>query len=183
MLLLDINNKYIWGIGWHYHIRLWVTLIGRPTSHILRTLIIYHKAAELGLMVLLDINRNPGIYRVEGHSHIWLWEVKSLVSRSLLSRKAAELGDMLLLNINAKAYTGSPMTPPWTLNELERSVIFWSLICHKRAELGGILVLNINRKPYIGSSMTPSHLTLSDLDTSESRSLAFQGLVPVECIS
>ena len=38
---------------------------------------------------------------------------------------------------------------------------------------GPILILNINRKPYMGSTMAASHLTLSDLERSKSRSLRF----------
>ncbi len=40
-----------------------------------------------------------------------------------------------------------------------------------------MLLLNINRKPYMGSPVTLSHLTLSDLKRSNSRSLAFQSLI------
>ncbi len=36
-----------------------------------------------------------------------------------------------------------------------------------------MLLLNINRKAYMGSPMTLSHLMLSDLETSKSRSLKF----------
>ncbi len=40
-----------------------------------------------------------------------------------------------------------------------------------------MLLLNINRKPYIGSPITLSHLTLSDLERSISRSLRFQRFI------
>ncbi len=40
-----------------------------------------------------------------------------------------------------------------------------------------MLLLNINRKPYMGSPVTLSHLTLSDLERSNSRSLRFQSLI------
>ncbi len=42
-----------------------------------------------------------------------------------------------------------------------------------------MLLLNINRKAYIGSQMTLSHLTLSDLERSNPRSLiyTFQSLI------
>ncbi len=40
-----------------------------------------------------------------------------------------------------------------------------------------MLLLNINRKPYMGSPMTLSHLTLSDLESSMSRSIRFQRLI------
>ncbi len=40
-----------------------------------------------------------------------------------------------------------------------------------------MLLLNINRKPCMGSPMVPSHLTLSDLERSKSRSLRFQSLI------
>ncbi len=75
---------------------------------------------------------------------------------------------------------GSPMTlSHLTLSDLERSnsrsLTFRSLIscisC-KGAELGYMLLLNINRKAY-ESPMSSSHLTLSDLERSNSRSLTF----------
>ncbi len=37
-----------------------------------------------------------------------------------------------------------------------------------------MLLLNIDRKPHIGSPIAPAHLTLSDLERSNSRSLKFQ---------
>ena len=40
-----------------------------------------------------------------------------------------------------------------------------------------MFLLNINRKPCMGSPMAPSHVTLRDLERSESRSLRFQSLV------
>ncbi len=40
-----------------------------------------------------------------------------------------------------------------------------------------MLLLNINRKAYKGIHMILSHLTLSDLERSNSRSLAFQSLI------
>ena len=40
-----------------------------------------------------------------------------------------------------------------------------------------MLLLNINRTAYMGSPMTLSHLTLSDLERSNSRSLRFRSLV------
>ncbi len=72
------------------------------------------------------------------------------------------------------------MTPSHlTLSDLERSksrsMRFRSLThaSRKGAELGHMLLLNINRKGYMGSPMTLSHLTLSDLEKSNSRSLRF----------
>ena len=41
-----------------------------------------------------------------------------------------------------------------------------------------LLYIYINRKPCIGSPMTPSPVTLSDLESSKSRSLRFQSLIP-----
>ena len=40
-----------------------------------------------------------------------------------------------------------------------------------------MLPLNIDRKPYMGSPMALPHLTLSDLETSKSRSLTLQSLI------
>ena len=39
------------------------------------------------------------------------------------------------------------------------------------------IMSNINRKPYMGSPMAPSHLTLSDIESSKSRSLRFWSLI------
>ncbi len=39
-----------------------------------------------------------------------------------------------------------------------------------------MLLLNINRKAYMGSQMTLSHVTLSDLERLNSRSLRFEAL-------
>ncbi len=110
----------------------------------------------------------------------------------LISRKGAQLSPMLLLHINRKPYMGSPMALlHLTLSDLERSRSrrflvkvthtskpyisprFWRIISHTGAELGLMLLLNIDRKPYIGSPMALPHLTLSDLERSESRSFRF----------
>ncbi len=40
-----------------------------------------------------------------------------------------------------------------------------------------MLPLTINRKPYMASLITPSHLTLSDLERSESRSPKFESII------
>ncbi len=40
-----------------------------------------------------------------------------------------------------------------------------------------MLILHINRKPYMGSRMAPSHLTLGDLERSNSRSPTFRSLI------
>ncbi len=40
-----------------------------------------------------------------------------------------------------------------------------------------MLLLNINRKPYVGSPMTLPHLTLSDLERSNSKSPKFRSLI------
>ena len=40
-----------------------------------------------------------------------------------------------------------------------------------------VITIYINRKPYMESPMTLSHLTLSDLERSKSRSLRFQSLI------
>ncbi len=52
-----------------------------------------------------------------------------------------------------------------------------SLISCKGAELRHMLLLNIDRKAYMGSQMTLSHLTLSDIERSNSRSLRFWSLI------
>ncbi len=57
-----------------------------------------------------------------------------------------------------------------TLSDLKKSN-FRNLISHKGAELGHILILNTNRKIY--SAITLSHLILSDIERSKSRSLKF----------
>ena len=40
-----------------------------------------------------------------------------------------------------------------------------------------MLLLNINKKTYMGSPMTSSHMTLSGIERSNSRSLGFQSLI------
>ena len=56
--------------------------------------------------------------------------------------------------------------------------IFWVAITAtcKRWEIDMWLLIYLNRKPYMENPMTPSHLTLSDLERSKSRSLRFQAL-------
>ncbi len=58
-----------------------------------------------------------------------------------------------------------------------QSLISHSLISHKWAKLGIMLLLTTDRKIYMGSPMTPSHLNLSDIERSKSRSLGFQSLI------
>ena len=48
------------------------------------------------------------------------------------------------------------------------------LVSRKGIKLGPMLLLTINRKPYIRSPMAHLHLTLSDLERSNSRSPIFQ---------
>ena len=57
------------------------------------------------------------------------------------------------------------------------SLGFQSLISRKWPELGPVLLLIINRKTYMASPMTSSILTLSDTESSKSRSLGFQSLI------
>ncbi len=69
------------------------------------------KGAELGHMLLLNINRKAYMGSQMRLSHLTLSDLESLNSRSftlqsLVSCKGAELGHMLLLNINRKAYMG-----------------------------------------------------------------------------
>ena len=118
-------------------------------------------------------------------SHLTLSDLERSNSRSLrfqsfVSCKGAELGHMLLLNNNMKAYM------VWLhlkLSDLERSMSrsskFWKLMSSKGAELliGHMLLLNINMKLYMGSQIELSHLTLSDLERSISRSHRFQRLI------
>ncbi len=72
------------------------------------------KGAELGYMLLLNINRKAytGILMTLSHMPLsdreWSKSI-SLIFRSIISHKGAELGHMLLLNINGKAYMGSPL--------------------------------------------------------------------------
>ncbi len=89
---------------------------------------------------------------------------------------------MSLLNINRKSYMRSP-----TLVWLHLTLVTLSSQCQGHwdfeniylswAELIHMLLLNINRNPYMGSPLTPSHLTLSDLERSKSRSLRFRSLI------
>ena len=63
-------------------------------------------------------------------------------------------------------------------SDLERSVSrsfrFRKLISRKGAELGHVLLLDTNRKSHMESPTAPSHLTLSDLVRSRSRSLTLK---------
>ncbi len=73
------------------------------------------KGAELGHMLLLNINRKAYMGSQIRLSHLTLSDLersnlRSLTFQSLISCKGAELGHMLLLNINRKAYMESPMT-------------------------------------------------------------------------
>ncbi len=86
---------------------------------------------------------------------------------------------VITVYINSKPCVANPVQSHLTLSNLERSnsrsLRFRSLIhvsC-KGAELGHMLLLNINSKAYKESPMTLSHLTLSDLERSKSRSLKF----------
>ncbi len=54
---------------------------------------------------------------------------------------------------------------------------FWRLIPRKGAELRHMLLLNITIKPCMGSPVTLSHVTFSDLERSESRSLRFRSII------
>ncbi len=58
-----------------------------------------------------------------------------------------------------------------------KSLRFQSIISHEGAELGHILLLNIIRKAYKGSPLTLSHLNLSDLERSKSRTLKFRSII------
>ena len=72
------------------------------------------KGAELGHMLLLNINRKPCMGSPMTPSHLTLSDLeksksRSLIFRRIISRKGAEWGHMLLLNINWKAYVGSTL--------------------------------------------------------------------------
>ncbi len=144
------------------------------------------KGVELGHMLLLNINSKAYMVSPMTLLHLTLSDIersnpRSLTFRSLIhviSYKGRELGHMLPLNINRKAYRESPVTSShMTFSDLEMSnsrlLRFRSLLSRKGAELGHILLLNINRKAYtcMESPMTLLHLTLSDLESSQSRSL------------
>ncbi len=86
------------------------------------------KGAELGPMILSNINRKPCMVSPMTSSLLTLSDLersksRSLGFQSLISRKEAELGPMLLfLTINRKPYMVSPMTSSlWTLSDLESS--------------------------------------------------------------
>ncbi len=81
----------------------------------------------------------------------------------------------LLLYIDRKSHMGSQSNGTIRF-DLQRPERLWSLTFHKGAQLGHMLLLNVNRKPYtcIGSPVAPSHLTLSNPERSESRSLILQ---------
>ena len=108
------------------------------------------KGAELGPMILSNINRKPCMVSPMTSSLLTLSDLersksRSLGFQSLISREEAELGPLLLLTINRKPYMASPMTPSiLTLSYLGRSK---------------------SRNPYMGSQMTPPYLTLSDLES------------------
>ena len=150
------------------------------------------KGAELGHMLLLNINRKSYTRSPMTSSFLTLSDLESSNSRSLrfwsiVSCKRAELGHMLPLNINRKIYMGSPMTlshltsvtltGQYLERSISRSLRIWNLISRKGAEIGKILILNINRKAYMDSPMTLSDLTASDLERSISKSLRFQRLI------
>ncbi len=76
--------------------------------------LISRNRAELGHMLLLNINRKQCMGGPMTPSHLSLSDLersksRSITFRSLISRKGAELGHMLLLNINRKACMGSPL--------------------------------------------------------------------------
>ncbi len=85
------------------------------------------EGAELGHILLLNINRKAHVSSQMTLSHLTLSDLKrsnprSLRFRSLISCEGAELGHKLLMNINRKAYMGSPMTSShMTLSDLGRS--------------------------------------------------------------
>ena len=73
----------------------------------------FHKGAELGPILLLDINRKQYMGSRITPSRLTLNDIERSNSRSqtfrgLLSRKGAYLRNMLLLNIDRKPYMGRP---------------------------------------------------------------------------
>ncbi len=171
------NDLITFNLEWPWKVKCKVTQISKPISC---------KGAELGRMLLLNINSKAYMGSQMTLSHLTLSDPESsnswsLTFQCLISCKGAELGHMLLLNINGKACKESPMTSSHlTLSDLQRSnsrsLTFWSLLYHKGVELGHMLVLNINRRAHKESPMT-SHLTLNDLQRSKSRSLTFRSLI------
>ncbi len=86
------------------------------------------KGAELGHMVLLNINKKPYMGSPMTLYYIWPWvTLERLISRllrfqRLICHKAAVLGHMLLLNTNGESYMGIPKPPSHlTLSDIERS--------------------------------------------------------------
>ena len=65
---------------------------------------------------------------------------------------------------------------------LSRSIRFRSFISRKGSELGHVLLLDPNRKSHMESPTAPSHLILSDLVRSKSRSLRLEGLYVVKLL-
>ncbi len=56
---------------------------------------------------------------------------------------------------------------------MSRSFRFGRLISRKGADSGHVLLLNTNKKSHVESLTAPSHLTWSDLERLNSRSLIF----------
>ena len=72
------------------------------------------KGAELGHMLLLNINRKHYMGSPMTLSDLAVNDPersksRPLIFRSIIFRKGSELGHMLLLNINRKAYVGNPL--------------------------------------------------------------------------
>ena len=90
-------------------------------------MLISRKGAQIGPVLLLNINRKPYMVSPMTSSLLTLGDLERSKSRSLgfqnlVSRKGAELGPMLLLPMNRKQYMVSPMTPSLlTLSNIERS--------------------------------------------------------------
>ncbi len=87
--------------------------LGRSQSRSLRfRSLLSCKGADLGHMLLLNINRKAYMWSPITLSHLTLSDLerpnsRSLRFRSLISRKGVELGHTLLLKINRKLYVGS----------------------------------------------------------------------------
>ena len=93
------------------------------------------KGAEIGHMLLLNINRKPymGSPMTLTFHLEWHWKVNIKVTQIskayIIFRKAAELGHMLLLNTNRKSYVESPSHDIWPWVTLKGQMwLIWSKI-------------------------------------------------------
>ena len=110
----------------------------------------------------INIPRPSLLGSYNNRTAVKFWRLRLFLFINILSKSASRTSKQASINLHFNTYIGCLITHPWPLYLLKSYTI---------------TTVHTNRKTCMTSPVTLSHLTLSDLDMSNSRSLGFRSLI------